>query len=321
MKHFLAFIFTCLILQAQGTQPATSPGFQPIENANDERLKVFKELEFKAEAGETEALSKLGHYYFQGQFPVLKNEEKAKEIWVKGASLGSDQCASWMYGLAFPKNNNDSDVVIERTKWYIIQSVLHRMNYFGGDTEYPSGLRGVSESSFEEAKVRAAVFLAGVKTSKSPTKASSKKGVGSMIGQDTITRKSKVPGLRFDSLSLFDAHRRNVCAAYIKASNPIYSKGESASEDEKAAFTAAALELVRLQSYIGKTRRLGLNSNSNSAMRALNAEKMNDYYAKMSAAKIATALPASRTELNEASTYINALGNLMQLPVTLGSGY
>ena len=105
----------------------------------------------------------------------------------------------------------------------------------------------------------------------------------------------------------------------MKAALPIYNKGEAASENEKAAFCVAASELVRLQAYIGKKRPLGLSSNSNAAMRALNSEKMVECYAKMSSAKIATSLPVTRTELNEASIYINALGQLMQLPVSLGN--
>ena len=130
-----------------------------------------------------------------------------------------------------------------------------------------------------------------------------------------------MPGLMFESLSLFDAHRKNVCSAYMKAASPIYNKGEAATADEKAAFTVAAAELVRLQSYIGKSRRLSLSSKSNAASRAVDSATLSDCYAKMSAAKIATSLPATRAELNEASIYINGLGKIMQLNVSLGRGY
>jgi hypothetical protein len=104
----------------------------------------------------------------------------------------------------------------------------------------------------------------------------------------------------------------------MKAAYPIYNRGEIASEEEKVAFTVAAAELARLQAYIGKTRRLSLSAKSNEALRAVNSEKMRELYAKMSSAKIATALPVTRAELNEASIYINALGQLMQLPVSMG---
>ena len=107
----------------------------------------------------------------------------------------------------------------------------------------------------------------------------------------------------------------------MKAASPIYNKGEAATADEKAAFTVAAAELVRLQNYIGKVRRLSLSSKSNAASRAVDSETLSECYAKMSAAKIATNLPATRAELNEASIYINSLGKIMQLPVIFGGRY
>jgi hypothetical protein len=132
-----------------------------------------------------------------------------------------------------------------------------------------------------------------------------------------LCAQDKTP-LNFGSIGLFDDHRKNVCSAYLKASSPIYNKGDAATDEEKKAFTVAALELVRLQAYIGKVRRLTLSSKSNEATRDLEKEKLNEAYAKMAAAKIKTDLPATRAELNEASKYINALGQIMQLPVALG---
>lgn len=126
------------------------------------------------------------------------------------------------------------------------------------------------------------------------------------------------PPLSFGSIGLFDDHRKNVCSAYLKASSPIYNKGDAATDEEKKAFTVAAQELVRLQAYIGKVRRLTLSSKSNESTRDLEKEKLNEAYAKMAAAQIKTGLPATRAELNEASKYINALGQIMQLPVALG---
>lgn len=321
MKNALALIFACCALCAQGTLPASPSGFQPISNPNDERLKVFKEVEAKAEAGEGEAIRTLGEYYNFGKFPVIKDQTKAKEIWIKGAALGSAECAASVHVFSYSRESTDSDEVIERTKWFIIHAVLFRMNHFDGDVKYPTSANGVSESSFEEAKVRATAFLAGVKVSKLAPKASPRKGSGSTSDNAGGIKKTRVPGLKFESLSLFDAHRKNVSSAYLKASSPIYNKGEGASDDEKAAFISAAAEVARLQAYIGKSRRLSLSSKSNAAMRAVNSEKMNECYAKMSAAKIAITLPATRAELNEASIYINALGQLMQLPVSLGGEY
>ena len=302
MKYILAFVLTCCALCAQ--QKIAGPdtaGLQPITNPKDERLNVFRELEAKAALDDTKALAEIGRYYCNGQFPVLKNIEKGKAYLTRGASLGNATCATLMWEYTNRNGDvNDPDQVIEANKWRMITSGLRGMDI--DEVTRPSN---VSESSFEEAKARASTFLAGVKVSATNPKTNSK----------------KMPGLMFESLSLFDAHRKNVCSAYMKAASPIYNKGEAATADEKAAFTVAAAELVRLQSYIGKSRRLSLSSKSNAASRAVDSATLSDCYAKMSAAKIATSLPATRAELNEASIYINGLGKIMQLNVSLGRGY
>ena len=302
MKCLLAFVMTCCALCAHEkiAGPDTA-GLQPITNPKDERLNVFRELEAKAALDETKALAEIGRYYCNGQFPVLKNIEKGKAYLTRGASLGNATCATLMWEYTNRNGDvNDPDQVIEANKWLMIASGLRGMDI--DEVTRPSN---VSESSFEEAKARASTFLAGVKVSATDPKPNSK----------------KMPGLMFESLSLFDAHRKNVCSAYMKAASPIYNKGEAATADEKAAFTVAAAELVRLQSYIGKSRRLSLSSKSNAASRAVDSATLSDCYAKMSAAKIATSLPATRAELNEASIYINGLGKIMQLNVSLGRGY
>lgn len=302
MKYLLAFVLTCCALCAQ--QKIAGPdtaGLQPITNPKDERLNVFRELEAKAALDDTKALAEIGRYYCNGQFPVLKNIEKGKAYLTRGASLGNATCATLMWEYTNRNGDvNDPDQVIEANKWRMITSGLRGMDI--DEVTRPSN---VSESSFEEAKARASTFLAGVKVSATNPKPNSK----------------KMPGLMFESLSLFDAHRKNVCSAYMKAASPIYNKGEAATADEKAAFMVAAAELVRLQSYIGKSRRLSLSSKSNAASRAVDSATLSDCYAKMSAAKIATSLPATRAELNEASIYINGLGKIMQLNVSLGRGY
>ena len=302
MKYLLAFVLTCCALCAQ--QKIAGPdtaGLQPITNPKDERLNVFRELEAKAALDDTKALAEIGRYYCNGQFPVLKNIEKGKAYLTRGASLGNATCATLMWEYTNRNGDvNDPDQVIEANKWRMITSGLRGMDI--DEVTRPSN---VSESSFEEAKARASTFLAGVKVSATNPKPNSK----------------KMPGLMFESLSLFDAHRKNVCSAYMKAASPIYNKGEAATADEKAAFMVAAAELVRLQSYIGKSRRLSLSSKSNAASRAVDSATLSDCYAKMSAAKIATSLPATRAELNEASIYINGLGKIMQLNVSIGRGY
>jgi len=299
MKHALALILACCALVAQEKVAAPDrAGFQPITNPKDERLNVFRELEAKAALDDTKALAEIGRYYCNGLFPVLKNIEKGKAYLTRGASLGNATCATLMWEYTNRNGDvNDPDQVIEANKWRIITAGLRGMDI--NEVNRPSN---VSESSFEEAKARASTFLAGVKVSASDPRPNSK----------------KMPVLMFESLSLFDAHRKNVCSAYMKAASPIYNKGEAATSDEKAAFTVAAAELVRLQGYIGKSRRLSLSSKGNAASRAADSATMSECYARMSAAKIATSLPATRAELNEASIYINGLGKIMQLPVSLG---
>ncbi len=283
--------------------------FQDSAQLNDERVKVFLELEAKAGLNDGKALAEVGRYYCDGRFPVLQNIDKGKGYFLKGASLGDAGCATRMWEYTNKNGDqNDPEHVIETEKWHMIWTRLRRV-----DSRFVTRPDHVSEASWAEAKARADAFLAGVKVSIPSTK-----GSGASSNDGIAFSKTRVPGLRFETLSAFDTHRKNVCAAYMKAAYPIYNRGEIASEEEKAAFTVAAAELARLQAYIGKTRRLSLSAKSNEALRAVNSEKMRELYAKMSSAKIATTLPVTRTELNEASIYINALGQLMQLPVSLG---
>lgn len=280
------------------------PQFQETATLNDERVKVFVEIETKAKTGDTSALLALGDYYMYKQFPVNKNEAKAEEYWTKGASLGSEDCASRMY-LHFNKGT-ESESVIEKTKWAAIRHQLMKIKHGMPRHEFTRP-NNVSESSFNEATKRAEAFIAGAKlipASKAPP----------------IANKAKRPAaLKFGSIQLFDEYRRKICAEYMKAALPIYNKGDSASDSEKQEFTLAAIELARLQSYVGKKDPITLSSNSNNAMREINNQKIEDLYARMSAAQIKTSAPVTRTELNEASKYINALGQLMQLPVTLNN--
>ena len=315
MKHALALILACCALCGQEkTAAPDTAGLQPITNPKDERLNVFRELEAKAALDDTKALAEIGRYYCDGRFPVLKNVEKGKGYFLRGASMGDAECANrmWRYSLRGDgEDENDPEYVIESSKWHLIWTSLRRI-----DSRFVTRPDHVSEASWAEANLRAATFLAGIKASNS-----SIKGSGNAPDVGSGFRESRVPGLRFESLSLFDAHRKNVCSAYMKAASPIYNKGEAATADEKAAFTVAAAELVRLQNYIGKVRRLSLSSKSNAASRAVDSETLSECYAKMSAAKIATNLPATRAELNEASIYINSLGKIMQLPVIFGGRY
>ena len=310
-------LFFCMLMAVVGlaqlsgqVNPAeVTQKFQDSAQLNDERVKVFLELEAKAALNDKKALGDVGRYYCDGRFPVLKNIEKGKGHLLRGASLGDIRCATLMWEYTNKNGDeNDPEHVVETQKWHLIWTSLSRVK-----SEFVRRPDNVSEASWAEAKARADAFLAGVKVSVPSTK-----GNGASSNDGVVFSKTRVPGLRFETLSAFDTHRKNVCAAYMKAAYPIYNRGEIASEEEKAAFTVAAAELARLQAYIGKTRRLSLSAKSNEALRAVNSEKMRELYAKMSSAKIATALPVTRAELNEASIYINALGQLMQLPVSMG---
>jgi TPR repeat protein len=309
MKHALALILACCALVAQDKTTAPDPaGLQPITNPKDERLNVFKELEAKAALNDGKALAEVGRYYCDGRFPVLQNIEKGKGYFVRGASLGDVECATRMWEYTNKNGDqNDPEHVIETEKWHVIYTSLRRI-----DSRFVTRPDHVSEASWAEAKARAAAFLAGVKAFTPATATPSTRR--SLFPSVNIG----LPSLKFETLSLFDAYRKNVCSAYMKAALPIYNKGETASSEEKVAFSVAAAELVRLQAYMGKARRLDLSSKVKGAMRSVTSEKMKEYYAKMSSAKIATTLPATRAELNEASIYINALGQLMQLPVSMG---
>jgi hypothetical protein len=137
-------------------------------------------------------------------------------------------------------------------------------------------------------------------------KVKQKKGAGAAA--------ARTPALRIESLSQFDAYRKSICSAYLNAESPIYSKGEAASSDEKAAFTAAAAELAKLQIYMRK-RPVSIDAARSGATLGRDSETMSECYTKMFAAKIATDLPATRAQLNEATIFINALGRMMQLSV------
>jgi hypothetical protein len=314
MKPFLVLLLSVGALCAQDAKgPAKEPTppskWQGNVSPNDERVKIFTELEAKAQDGDIGAVRQVGEYLFHGTFPVAQNKEKGQALWLLGATMGDEQCAGLIHAFGFA-DSYDSEVIIEKTKWLMIHYAL-RARKGKYTAKEPTRPNGVSESSFQEAKTRAEDFLSKVTLGapdgqQAPAVANTKKTV----------KESSQPHLRFESLGAFEDHRRKVTAAYMKASNPIYNKGEAATKEEKAAFTPAAIELARLQGYVGKRRSIFLKSDNEASME-LNRKKMQEAYGKMAAAEIKTTLPATRAELNEASKYMNALGELMRLPVAL----
>ena len=162
MKHALALILLSCVLCAQDKAAAPdTAGLQPITNPKDERLNVFRELEAKAALDDTKALAEIGRYYCDGRFPVLKNVEKGKGYFLRGASMGDAECATrmWRYSLRGDgEDQNDSVYVIESSKWHVIWTSLSRV-----DSKHVLRPESVSEASWAEAHLRAAAFLAAVK--------------------------------------------------------------------------------------------------------------------------------------------------------------
>ena len=305
------FLFFGVLYAQDAKGPApTKSKWQSDVSPNDERVKIFTELEAKAQAGDIGAVRQVGEYLFHGTFPVAQNKEMGQALWILGATMGDEQCAGLIHAFGFA-DSYDSEVIIEKTKWLIIHFAL-RAKKGKYAAKVPSRPNGVSESSFQEAKDRADTFLAKVTFS-----AQDSQQAPTVVSPKSPTSQ---PRLRFESMSAFEEHRRKVCAAYLQASNAIYNKGESATKDEKAKFITAALELERLQTYVGKRRPLFLKSDNAPTME-LNKGKLQEAYGKMAAAEIKTTLPATRAELNEASKYMNALGELMLLPVALAGSY
>jgi hypothetical protein len=313
---FLLFLSCCAVFAHGVSQLGASPSPITAANQNDERVKVFADLEAKAKAGDTAAMEELGRYYNEGRFPVAQDKEKAKALWTKGASLGSPSCARCMR-TAIASPSTDSQAVIEMTKWSIITSVLSSRERGVEDYSGPTQWSGVSESSFKEAKARADAFLAGFRASKAAVKLPSGVSLGSSAGNRGSSAQAEPTELAFDSLSAFDQYRKKVCSSYLGAAAPIYIKGQNATDSEKAAFISAALEVERLQTYVGRPRRIGSPAGMRGNSLILNTQKINEYYEKMDAAKIETTLPAALDNFNGGLSFINALGQLMKLTVAL----
>jgi hypothetical protein len=118
-----------------------------------------------------------------------------------------------------------------------------------------------------------------------------------------------------ETLKQLDDYRMKVNGAYLKALNPIYNKGEKASDDEKAAFVAAVADLKALQAYMCPQYGKKISINKDHANFVENDKKLDAFYKAMKEAKIKTSLPATRAELNEAQKFLDAFYKAMQLPV------
>lgn len=118
-----------------------------------------------------------------------------------------------------------------------------------------------------------------------------------------------------ETLGQLDDYRRQVNGAYLKALNPVYNQGEKVTSDERAAFVDAAKALQKLQDYMCPTYGKRLAIIKERANLELNNKELERLYKIMKDAKIATSLPATRAELNEAQKFLDAFAKAMQLPV------
>lgn len=261
----LAIVATAAQTSAQETPAPVIQKFQDSAQLNDERVKVFLELEAKAELGDLDAIVRVGDYYYSGRFPVTRNNGKAKALWTKGASLGSDQCASFMYAFGFP-DSNDTDVVIEKTKWYIIQAQLRRNKYkTPGEPEVrkPSN---VSDSSFEEAKLRAGAFLSSVIY---PNRNIVRPAEEMPIEEKPrgISERFRLPS--FSSIADANAFRAELLTEFRKVQGPIYHNQENASEADAGAYAVVAEKILALQS-----KGLGITSQTSTKRNNYNAASL-----------------------------------------------
>lgn len=287
-------------LCAQANPAEVIQKFQESAQLNDERVKVFLELEAKAEAGDLEALERIGDYYHFGRFPVTKNPDKAKALWTKGASLGSDECASSMFARGFP-NSNDTEVIIEKTKWQIIYAQLSRNKYKSVPESSFRKPSNISESSFEEAKQRAGAFLSSVVYSNS----NKEKPVDEM--PKAASERFRLPS--FSSIADANAFRTELLTDFRKVQGPIYHNQENASSADAAAYAMVAEKIHALQS-----RGLGISfqtSTKRASYNAVSVSKIASLRSQLRSINIKTQTPFTRQDANNAQMFLDRYRDLL----------
>lgn len=300
-------------LSGQVNPAEVTQKFQESAQLNDERVKVFLELEAKAELGDLEALERIADYYYFGRFPVTKNPDKAKALWTKGASLGSDECATNMFLRALP-NSNETEVVIEKTKWQIIRAQLWRNKHktvVGSDFRKPSN---ISESSFQEAKLRAQAFLTaspGIHVNDAP------KGAPQSSSLESETSVSKAPRVRSEKFRLpnistiadANAFRTELLTEFRKVQGPIYHNQVNAAEKDAVAYAVVAEKIVALQS-----KGLGIPPQASSNRAGYNtvyAAKIAELRAQLRSIKINSTAPFTRQDANNAQVFLDRYRDLL----------
>ena len=196
--------------------------------------------------------------------------------------MGSADCAGWIYS-SYPDNPNDSEVLIERTKWGIIQRHLGTQ----GRLKYRKP-KNLSDSSFEEAGRRAEEFLMNIKVSPNQSDTS-----------DALEG-FNVPSPR--SIKEAQAFRMNLLTEFRKVQSPLYLKLSMASPAEISSYSLIARKLERVQERGISDSSIG--SWSSGPQARLKEAKIKEIQAHLSAFKIKTSPPFTRQDLNQAQTFL-----------------
>jgi hypothetical protein len=317
MKSLLKYMLMAVVGLAQlSGQVNPAEGIQKFQESaqlNDERVKVFLELEAKAEGGDLEALLRIGDYYHFGRFPVTKNPDKAKTLWTKGASLGSAECASSMFAHGFP-NSNETEIIIEKTKWQIIHAQLWKNKH---KSVTGTGFRkpnNISESSFQEAKLRAQAFLSTATTGNSVNEAPKARSYLSSSTENPVTEPLGVRPERFrlpsiSSIADANSFRTELLTEFRKVQGPIYHNQASAAASDAAAYAAVAEKIIALQS-----KGLGISAQTSTKRNSYNAasvSKIAELRAQLRSLKINSTAPFTRQDANNAQVFLDRYRDLL----------
>jgi TPR repeat protein len=282
-------------LSAQADPAEVPQKFQESAQLNDERVKVFLEIEAKAEGGDLEAVARIGNYYHLGLFPVSKNPAKARALWTKGAALGSEECASLMLAKGFP-NSNETEVIIERTKWQIIHAHLWKIKQKMRTESVVRKPDDISESSFEESKLRAQAFLSTVSVANTVNEAPKER-----------SEKFRLPSIR--TIADANAVRSELLTEFRKAQGPIYHNQEKAATTDADAYAAVAEKIIALQN-----RGLGIPpqaSTKRSSYNAVSMSKIAELRAQLRSIRINSTAPFTRQDANNAQVFLNRYRDLL----------
>jgi hypothetical protein len=301
----IAIVAIAAQTSAQETPAPVIQKFQDSAQLNDERVKVFLELEAKAELGDLDAIERIGDYYFFGRFPVIKNPEKAKALWTKGASLGSDACAGSMFLRGFP-NSNETEVIIEKTKWQIIRTQLWRNKHKTLTVSTPHKPDNISDSSFEEAKLRARAFLSSVVQ---PNRNIEKPAVETPVDYKPRVKSERFRLPTFRSAAEANAFRTELLTEFRKVQGPIYHNQVNASDAHAAAYAVVAEKILALQS---KGLNISFeNSNRGSGYNAASESKITALRSQLRSISIKTQAPFTRQDANNAQVFLDRYRDLL----------